>query len=330
MTSAARITCALIACLGLFSCGGSKGPIDGDRAYQHVAKLVGFGPRPAGSEELAASAAYIGEQLQALGLEMQVQEFQDEKAPGVTFRNLWTEIPGSDPTAGPVVVLAAHYDTKLADGHDNADHNFPFVGAIDGAGASGLLLELARHLTQRPDPGANIWLVWFDGEESIPWDWDHDRSLFGSRHFVRTMIADKERFPRGLRARMKALVLMDLIGDKNIKLDRDGNSNKELQDLFGEVAKEMGEEERMYSYRSSFTDDHIPFNDAGVRVIDLIDFKFRAPSERMPNEPPEIAELATWWHTNEDTLDKVSADSLAFVGNLVWLALPRIEEAFCR
>ncbi|MHC5064133.1 MAG: M28 family metallopeptidase [Planctomycetota bacterium] len=314
-------------CLLLGGCGGYEGPVEGARAFEKVEKLVSFGPRPAGSSALRSTAAYIESEIKSLGLPVNVQDFEDpEQAPGIQFRNVWTEIPGKDPTAGPIILIGAHYDTKLASGHSDPAHNFPFVGAIDGGGASGVLLELARVLRKRPNPVANIWLVWFDGEESIDWDWNEDRSLFGSRHFVKTMSADKIRFPSNLGKRMRAMILMDLIGDRRIKLDRDGNSNKKLQDLFLEAAAKIGAEHKMYRFKSAFSDDHIPFRDAGVRVIDLIDFHYRTPSSRSPDEPSDIARYEAWWHTAEDTLDKISPDSLEFVGDLVWTAIPMIEK----
>ena len=320
----------LIAC-SLSSCGGSLGPVEGSRAYARAAAILEFGPRPSGSAALGAVAGFLESELHSLDLEVHFQDFEDAKqAPGVKFRNIWAEIPGKDPDSGPIILLAAHYDSKLASGHPRPEHNFPFHGAIDAAGACGVLLELARVLKQRQDPKANIWLAWFDGEESLDWDWNDERALFGSRHFVKAMRADKQRFPGSLGKRMRAMVLLDLIGDRNIKLDRDGNSNKQLQDLFQDAAKQLGFEEKMYVFKSEFLDDHLPFRNAGVRVIDLIEFQWRTPSSRGPDEPPHIARYDAWWHTAEDTLDKISEDSLEFVGDLVWMAIPMIEEKLCR
>ena len=124
------------------------------------------------------------------------------------------------------------------------------------------------------------------------------------------------------------LVLLHLLGDRNLKIDRDLESNPKLLELFGDVAAEMGIGAAMYPYESPMKDDHIPFKRKGVRVIDLIDFAYRAPSNHGPDMPADAARYTPWWHTADDTLDKVSADSLDVVGNLVWLALPRIEAAF--
>jgi glutaminyl-peptide cyclotransferase len=247
-----------------------------------------------------------------------------------------------------VLLLGCHYDSKLCQGHPDPAHNFPFVAAIDGAGASGVLLELARvlndHQTRaRKGEGSlelitpNIWIVWFDGEECIEWDWTTEKSLLGSRHFARSMSNDKNLFPDGLAARLRVMVLLDLIGDKNIKIDKDTKSSAQLLEIFAAAAERMGETERMFEYESPMTDDHEPFKDFGVTVIDLIDFRWRAPEEwKMSAEEwqrrgitkPADGTYAAWWHTSEDTLDKMSPDSLAFAGNLVWHALTDIDEKF--
>jgi Zn-dependent M28 family amino/carboxypeptidase len=290
----------------------------------HVRRMVELGPRPAGSAELTTAGDYIVGEIRNLGLEPHEDVWTEE---GITFRNIWTQIPGQDPKRGPILAFGAHYDTKNTQGHPLPGQNFRFVGAIDGAGASGLLLELARVLGERQTPAnPNIWLIWFDGEESIPFEWDDTRSLFGSRHFVRTMGEDKELFPGGLANRMKAFVLLDLIGASDIKIDRDGNSNKQLQDIFGRAADEMGEADRIYRYESGsrFTDDHIPFERYGVTVALLIDLSFRGAGQRSPDG----IDYSQWWHTPRDTVDMMSPEALAFAGNLVWNALPLIEEEF--
>lgn len=320
--------------LSLTGCSGPKGPVDGTRAYAHVEKMVSFGPRPPGTPALNSAADYIGEQIQSLGLKPREQKWTEKvevygKPSELAFRNVWTEIPGKDPDNGPILLLAAHYDSKLCEGHPDPTHNFGFVGAIDGGGASGVLLELARVLKDR-DNVPNLWLVWFDGEEALEWNWTDDKAMFGSRHFAKTMSADKKLFPNGLAARMKAMVLMDLIGDRNQKIDKDTRSQSKLLEIFKIAADEMGESERMFEYESPMVDDHVPFKNRGVAVIDLIDFKWRTPAERMrevPNKPSE-EEYVAWWHTPLDTMDNVSADSLAFVGNLVHHALPAIEQQF--
>lgn len=299
-------------------CSGSGG-VDGAAAMAHARHLVGLGPRPAGSEALARAADYIAGELEQLGLEPRRQEWLDEKEK-ITLRNVWAQIDGEDPEKGPILVLGAHYDTKLADGKAGRK-DIRFVGAIDGAGAPAVLLELARALTRAAEgPRINVWVLFLDGEESIPWEWDEDRSLLGSRHFVRAMSQDEELFPGGIKSRMKAFVLLDLIGAADIKIDRDTNSHKGLQDLFREAAREMGESDRVYRYESGWTDDHMSFTAYGIPSVLLIDFAGRVPGQDLRGES-----YAQWWHTEQDDLDAMSPEALAFAGNLVLKAFPALE-----
>lgn len=335
---ALRLTALMLAAaLPLASCSSDTGPVDGTRAYAHVEKFVSFGPRPPGSPARDTAAKYISDELRSYGLTPRDQKWSEKvevygKTAEYAFHNVWTEVPGRDPQNGPVLLLAAHYDTKLTGNHADETHNFDFVGAIDGGGASGVLLELARALSQRETPLVpNVWLAWFDGEECLEWNWKDEKSLFGSRYFAETMSKDKTLFPDGLAQRMKVMVLMDLIGDTQQKIDKDTRSMGKLLDIFLATAEEMGETDRMFEYESPMTDDHVPFKNRGVAVIDLIDFRWRTPAEwaRVAQGVPGPAtEYTAWWHTPLDTMDNVSADSLAFVGNLVWNALPRIEREF--
>lgn len=313
--------------LALAACGGSSGPVDGGKAYAHVQAMVGFGPRPFGSDALAKTADYIGGELQKLGVTMQRHEVAQEKEKK-TIRNLYAQIDGDDPQNGPILMIAAHYDTKLADGHADAKCNFPFVGAIDGGGGPAVLIELARTLKARtPKPKCNVWLYWIDAEESIDWTWNDERALLGSKAFC-AMLSKEKILPR-----LKAFVLIDLVGSKGFKIDRDGNSDTKLLDLFGGAAKAMGEEKRLYefpspadiqAYRSrnlnwGTKDDHEVFKNYGVPSVLLIDFARRVPSEQ---KDPRFEQ---WWHTADDDLGAVDDDALAFTGNLVMQALPELE-----
>jgi len=276
-------------------------------------------------------------QISALGLPPNEQKWQETvevygKDRTVDLRNIWTEIPGRDPDNGPVLLLAAHYDSKLCAGHPDPAHNFEFLGALDAAGSCGILIELMRVLKDR-DNVPNIWIAWFDGEECLEFDWDRDNpanSLMGSRHFAQTMAADKERFPKGLSRRLQAMILLDLLGDEKQKIDKDTLSNSTLLDIFARASEQMGARDKLFEYVSPMTDDHQPFKNFGVAVLDLIDFRWRPPGEaaraaQAGGEPP-AEEYTAWWHTADDTLDKISAASLGFAGNLVWHALPAIEK----
>lgn len=313
-------------------CSGPSGPIDGERAYAHVERFVEIGPRPFGSENLAKTADYITGELTAMGLEPKRHEPFHEKEKK-TIRNLWVEFDGPDPEKGPILIIGGHYDTKLAMGHDDEAHNFQFVGAIDGGGAPAVLIELARHLKDPENrPPVNVWLYWIDAEESIDWNWNDERALLGSKAFCR-MLHEEKILPR-----VKAFVLLDLIGDKNLKIDRDGNSNPRLLDIFEKAAEKIGERDRLFEFPTAeeiayakqqgipwgTKDDHTVFNNFGVRSVLLIDF-----ARRLPGENQRVDDRYTrWWHTPDDDLSQVSPDSLAIAGNLVVAALPDLAD-FC-
>jgi Zn-dependent M28 family amino/carboxypeptidase len=322
-----RLALAAAAAMLTAACGGSSGPVDGGKAYGHVQAFVGFGPRPFGSDALGKTADYIGGELQKLGVAMKRHEVVHDKEKK-TIRNLYAQIDGEDPQNGPILLIGAHYDTKLAEGHTDAKCNFPFVGAIDGGGGPAVLIEVARALKARPQPPkCNVWLYWIDAEESIDWTWNDERALLGSKAFCAMLSKEK------LLSRVKAFVLIDLVGSKDWKIDRDGNSDTKLLDVFGAAAKAMGEDKRMYEFPSpadiqayrarginwGTKDDHEVFKNYGVPSVLLIDFARRMPAE--PKDP----RFEQWWHTADDDLGAVDADALAFTGNLLLKALPDLE-----
>lgn len=334
------VTAPLLALLlPLAACGGGQkpqGPVDGAAAHAHLTKIVGFGPRPFGSDALAKTADYVCDELKKLGLEPKRQELMHETEKKL-IRNLYVQIDGDDPVNGPILMFGAHYDTKLAEGHADAAHNIPFVGAIDGGGGPAVLVELARELKARtPKPKCNIWLYWIDAEESIDWTWNDERALLGSKAFCK-MLADTKVLPR-----VKSFVLIDLIGSKDYKIDRDGRSATTLIPIFERAAAAMGEAARVYQFPTEFeitqikayarqqgkkeewgiTDDHNVFTNFGVPSVLLIDFERRVPGGQ------EDPAYTRWWHTPADDLSQTSAESLAFAGDLVVAALPDLE-AFC-
>lgn len=322
----------------LQACGGPQGPTDGARAYAHVEKMVSFGPRPFGSDALGKTTDYLAGEISKLGLSPQRHEVMHEKEKKL-IRNLYVQIDGEDPQNGPILMIGGHYDTKLAEGHTGAEalHNFPFVGAIDGGGAPAVLLELARLLKERPQkPKPNIWLYWIDAEESIDWQWNNERALLGSKAFCK-MLSETKVLPR-----VKAFVLLDLIGSKNHKIDFDGNSDGKLQTIFERAGASIGESKRMYEFPTQqerqyyqqqkvpwgTTDDHMTFRGYGVPSVLLIDFFRRLPPQ--PGLPPNQQQPADpryeqWWHTADDNLSQVDPAALAFAGNLVLAALPDLE-----
>ncbi|MCA8976887.1 MAG: M28 family peptidase [Planctomycetes bacterium] len=314
------------------ACGGPSGPIEGARAHGHLQHMVEIGPRPFGSDNLARTADYICAEIEKLGLKPERQEQLHEKEKK-TIRNLFTRIDGPDPDNGPILMIGAHYDTKVTEGCAEWTHSGPFLGAIDGGGGPAVLLELARAIKAvQGELATNVWLYWIDAEESIDWTWNDDRALLGSKAFCEWLHQQK------LLKRLKAFVLLDLIGDKNIKIDRDGNSSEHLLSLFADAATAIGERDRLFEFPTQneidtlkqrgikwgTKDDHNIFTNFGVPSVLLIDFARRIGGDGQPQDD----RYARWWHTPDDNLEQVSADSLAIVGNLVMQALPQLQD-FC-
>ena len=230
--------------------------------------------------------------LDALGIESVIDTFTDKSPKGdIEFHNVWGVIPG---TEDELVILASHYDTKDGIADD-------FTGANDSGSSTGLLIELARILRKRSGPGPEIVIVFFDGEECMEEYGKHD-GLHGSRYLAKSLIQN------GRRSRVRAMILMDMIGDKDLNVTIPRNSTRELITMAFAAAKAEGARAKFgyYEGRYGILDDHVPFLEGGMPSIDLIDFEFGSkPGEN------------DYWHRPEDTLDKLSADSVALVGRVV-------------
>ncbi|MFO1051952.1 MAG: M28 family peptidase [Planctomycetota bacterium] len=318
--------------LSLCACSKPGAGTDGSRAHDLTRRIVEIGPRTPGSPGIRKVADLIASELKAISpsLELQRQRFRREDVQkDVDFENLWVEIPGTEHKPdGPILAVAAHYDSKIT---HHGEQDFRFVGALDAAASCAVLVELARHLTQDVRLPCDVWLVFFDGEESYDWNWNDSKALVGSRHFAATMNADKQRFPSGLASRMKALILLDLLGDLEFKVDREKESNPRLIEIFRSAAEQLGVQDRVFREETQVTgDDHIPFKGLGVRVIDLIDFKWRVPGEHNAGAPPYAKTFFPFWHTKDDDMPRVSADSLRTVGDLLLLSLPVIAKEFAK
>ncbi len=276
----------------------------GQRAYEHVARLVAFGPRHTGSKGWKSAVEYVGSELVKLGLTPNFDTWVDPNE-NMQFTNVSTTIPGRRPER---IVIGCHHDTKNTTGHSHAAHNFEFVGANDSGSGVAALLALASELRDRRCE-STIELVFFDGEESIPFDWDITRALFGSRHYVeehkRRILSGSDEAP------IRAFVLLDMVGAKDLQIDRESKSDPRLQTIVFRAAKACGHEALFFRNELAVTDDHVPFLDAGIPAIDLIDIY----------DNPE-------WHTPDDTLDTISAESLHKVLEVVLTALPEIERQF--
>ena len=277
---------------------------DGGKAYDHVRMMVGFGPRPAGSAALEQTRQYIRAQFAAIGVQVTDQPFEAETPMGkVKMVNLRATIPGARPER---IIFAGHYDTKLF-------REFRFVGANDGGSSGALLVELARVLKDRKNPWT-VEFLFLDGEEALV-DWYlefpcaagtcHDNT-YGSRYYV------AQAKKAGALGQIKAMILVDMIGDRDLVIKRETRSTSWLIDAIWAAAKTLGHDKTFVQDPFPVEDDHVPFLDAGVEAVDVIDLDY-AP-----------------WHTPDDTLDKVSARSMEIVGRVLTTALPTIETRLAR
>src|SRR6266404_9469313 len=257
--------------------------VSGEKALAHVQKLVDFGPRPSGSEALAKTRGYITEQLKSFGWTVTEQAFTDQTPRGPKkFVNLIARFGRVDTPAS--FLLCSHYDTKIFD-------TFKFVGANDGGSSTGLLLELGRVLAQRPPLAEKIELVFFDGEEAFENFSDTD-GIYGSRHFARELAKG------GSAKSFRGGILFDMVGDRSLDITLPPNSPTEIaRDIFAS-ADALKLRNYFTYFDQDITDDHSPLNAVGIPVVDVIDFHY----------PP--------WHTADDTMDKISAQSLQIVGSV--------------
>jgi hypothetical protein len=269
---------------------GPRTAFDGERAMATLRDLVQIGPRPPGSPEIREARALITRQLSAMGLTVQEQPFIADTPMGrVEMVNLIVRLPGR---VSDRLLFAGHYDTKLYTDR-------VFVGANDGASSAAFLVELARVLSATPHE-LTYDLVWFDGEEAfVNWmGYDH---TYGSRYYVQA--AQKA----GALKSLRALVLVDMVADRDLQIRRDAASTPWLNDLVWATAKRLGYGGVFVDADTQIEDDHQPFMAAGVPSIDIIDLEY----------PP--------WHTPDDNLAHVSARSLQVVGDVVVSAIPAIE-----
>ena len=266
---------------------------DSARAFTHLKAMVDFGPRPSGSDALRQTRAYITRQIAAMGLTVQEQAFTATTPNGpVDMINLIVTLPGRRPER---ILFTGHYDTKLF-------KDIKFVGASDGASSGAFLIELVQALKDQPRE-FTYEFVWFDGEEAVAaWNLNTD-STYGSRFYV------QQATKAGALSTIKALILVDMIGNKNLKIERDSYSAGWLNGIVWGAAKKLGKRQ-FADVDTTIEDDHVHFVKAGIPSIDIIDL----------NKYIEDGH----WHTASDTLANVSAASLGVVGDVLLAALPEI------
>ena len=250
---------------------------DSSHAYADVQTQVSFGPRIPGSAGHAQVEAWIRAELESAGWVIEVHE---SERMGHPIHNIIAKRNDD----APQIVLGAHYDTRMIADNDSdmSKRSEPVPGANDGASGVAVLLELARSL---PDSTVPVWLVFFDTEDNgriAGWDW-----ILGSRAFAEE-----------IKIAPKAVVVVDMIGDADLNIYLERNSNVAIRTEIWSTAEKLGYSKQFINQEKySMEDDHTPFLEAGIPAVDIIDFDY------------------PYWHTAQDTPDKVSAESLKAVGD---------------
>jgi glutaminyl-peptide cyclotransferase len=290
------LTIALLAALVLGACQPSQSitteapsqKFDGQRAYQDVVYQTNLGPRLAGTEAHTKIRAWINQELTNAGWTVEEQNTTYFNQPVINV--IAKSTPTIDPNR-PWIILGAHYDSRMVSDQDPdpAKHLTPVPGANDGASGVAVLVELGRTLPKDIEP--QVWLVFFDAEDNgeLPgYDW-----ILGSQAFVES-----------LQGKPEAAVVVDMIGDADLNIYYEKNSDQQLSESIFNTAASLGYTKQFVPEpRFRMLDDHLPFVQAGIRAVDLIDFDY------------------PYWHTTSDTADKVSAESLMAVGDTLsnWL-----------
>ncbi len=253
---------------------------DGNRAFADVAKQVNFGPRPSGSQAIAQVQDYILAELSSAGCTADFDAFNEQTPAGeIAMKNILVKIPGERPG---IILLATHYDTKRLDN---------FVGADDAGSSTAVMLELARSLCAQHGR-YQVWIAFFDGEEAVNREWKDPDNRYGSRQMAAKLAMS------GDLPKIRAFLLADIVGSRELRIKRDANSDKALTDLVWTTAKNLGYSGVFVNDPTSIEDDHQSFSARGVRTVDVIDLEI------------------PYWHTAQDTLDKISSKSLAIVGHV--------------
>jgi Zn-dependent M28 family amino/carboxypeptidase len=269
--------------------------IDSKRAFEYIKEIVAFGTRPIGSENHKKVENYITSHLK--GDLVEDDAFTADTVEGkFPVRTIIAKYPG---TKDGIIVIAGHYDTNYP------LRNVGFVGANDGGSSAAILLEYANHLRGKKRDGYSVWLVWSDGEEAVR-QWSETDSLYGTRHLAEKWEKD------GTLKKIKALLLMDMIGDADLDVLRDTNSTPWLAELFYVAAERGGVQSHFFASEGGVEDDHLPFVKRGVPSLDVIDLNYGYNN--------------VFHHTPQDTLDKVSPRSLEIVGNTTLEAIRMLDQ----
>jgi len=268
---------------------------DGKRAYAQVVKQVSYGPRPAGSAALGQLENYLETELKSYGCAVETDAFSaDTPAGRLPMKNILVKIPGEKPG---IILLGTHYDTKRLQN---------FVGADDGGSSTGVMLEIARLLCGQKQTGKYaVWIAFFDGEEAVNKEWQDPDNRYGSREMA-ARLANSGDLPK-----VKAFILADLVGGRKPHFRADGESTKWLVNLVWGIAAKLGYSKIFLNESTDIGgDDHFSFTKRNVPSVDIIDLDF--------NDVP-------YWHTPEDTVDKISARTLAIVGHTILESVKELQ-----
>ena len=270
--------------------------VSGAATYALTKELLAAAPRrTVGTPGHAAAEKFIVSHFapEAAAHRLDIDTFTASTPAGIqTMHNIIVKFPGKK---DGLIVLGSHYETN----YPLKDINF--VGANDGACTSALLIEIGQYLRAHPPEGYSIWIVFFDGEEAVK-SWSSSDSLYGSRHLAAKWSQD------GTIGHIKGFLLADMIGDKDLNIDRDENSTPALLDLLKLAAKNTGHSASIFKNSIPVEDDTVPFAKRGVPVLDIIDLDYGPPT----SEHPE----GGYHHTEKDTLDKLSPQSLQTAADL--------------
>ena len=269
----------------------TTGGFDGGRAYKHVEQLVAMGPHSAGSEAIHHAQDYIISQLKSFGCPVEEEDFHAPSTPvgDVAMKNIIVKIPSANPN---IILYGSHYDTKRMAN---------FVGADDAGSSTGVLLELARLLCARKNADM-IWLAFFDGEEAFNQNWADPDNTYGSRELAASLALS------GNLPHVKAMILVDMVGPANPVYKREINSTQWLTDIFWTTAAQLGYGKGFVNDRADIEDDHLSFLKRDIPSVDIIDLD------------------VPYWHTTQDTLDKVDPRTLAITGHVLIASLPELEK----
>jgi len=266
------------------------GGFDGNRAFAHVAKQVGFGPHPSGSPAILQVQDYLLSELKSYGCTVETDVFSTDTPAGrLQMKNILVKVPGAKPE---IILLGTHYDTKKMEN---------FVGADDGGSSTALMLELARLLCPQHGRYA-VWIAFLDGEEAVK-DWSETDGRYGSRQMAARLAASSDL------KKIRAFLLADIVGGRTAQFPRESSSTPALIDLVWNTAARLGYSSIFLNESSEAQDDHDSFMKRGVPAVDVIgDFVHNG-----------------YWHTPQDALDKISPKTLAIVGHVFIESIKQLQ-----